>query len=737
MEWQVFLNRLTTESSTIGLLKEFSLINDDVQRLTFCAENSFINSSLDRWLLKNTPLPLIKCLQRTLKFKKSADSAFFQHLDDKAIQLYGKALKISPRSEISVLFGNRSAVLFSKGLWEHCLVDIECALKEGFSPTKQWRLYKRKGNALMKLKRYSESLLSFKTCLTLLPTDLSDERNVVEALTKSACKTDLNSTVDAIKVDSEQNNFHPVNGFDKILIKGSSSLGIGCDSMQGRYIFAKEDISCGSIIISEKPYAAVLLPPWYKTHCQHCFDKVELLFPCYECAEVVFCSPLCYSNAWAVYHRFECKKLTLMEKIGIAHLSLRIVLVSEASDLLKFSCSEYINTNSKFMGTSSKVDGFNEQGVYQADYESVYFLLTHSKCFPIEDLFQYSVAGLLLYKLLLETDYFNFHSKLQQRQLGVGSLLLRHIQQLICNAHAVTCLNAGNCSSANIIEQDQVRIATAIYPTTSLLNHSCEPTILNSFHKNQLIVKVVRDVRKGEQIYNCYGPHYRRMDYEDRRTVLWQQYFFTCSCAHCVNQQSHADSDCFICFKCKQPFTDKKNCINCGADFLKDTYISKANRCDELFMDAMRVLSVSSGNNSIEKALKIFLECSILQEQIYVAHHYLLSRSYDIIGKCYAMLSNYKAALDFVKKSICIVKMRYGDQSIEYTNEILKLTDIFMHVVDGGENVHVKEALDYVNQGLTLVRINKQPGCSDIIDLERKLDILKSIDKILLLDYVR
>lgn len=62
----------------------------------------------------------------------------------------------------------------------------------------------------------------------------------------------------------------------------------------------------------------------------------------------------------------------------------------------------------------------------------------------------------------------------------VGGLLLRHIQQLVCNAHAITTLQTTQADKENVVQlQSQVRIATAIYPTASLMNHSCDPTIIS------------------------------------------------------------------------------------------------------------------------------------------------------------------------------------------------------------------------------------------------------------------
>jgi len=96
----------------------------------------------------------------------------------------------------------------------------------------------------------------------------------------------------------------------------------------------------------------------------------------------------------------------------------------------------------------------------------------------------------------------------------VGGVLLRHTCQLVSNAHAITgivrtdaglppssasMVPAGLTSSGQLASWavvggatssgadceggtstvEQVRLATAIYPTASLMNHSCEPSIIS------------------------------------------------------------------------------------------------------------------------------------------------------------------------------------------------------------------------------------------------------------------
>ena len=67
-------------------------------------------------------------------------------------------------------------------------------------------------------------------------------------------------------------------------------------------------------------------------------------------------------------------------------------------------------------------------------------------------------------------------------EMYIGGLLLRHIQQLVCNAHAITEVQVTPSAAGEITpveETSQVRVATAIYPTASLMNHSCDPTIIS------------------------------------------------------------------------------------------------------------------------------------------------------------------------------------------------------------------------------------------------------------------
>ena len=59
----------------------------------------------------------------------------------------------------------------------------------------------------------------------------------------------------------------------------------------------------------------------------------------------------------------------------------------------------------------------------------------------------------------------------------IGCLLLHHQQQVTCNVHAITAIVSTN-NEHGVSTREQKRIASAIYPTASLLNHACDPDVI-------------------------------------------------------------------------------------------------------------------------------------------------------------------------------------------------------------------------------------------------------------------
>jgi hypothetical protein len=95
--------------------------------------------------------------------------------------------------------------------------------------------------------------------------------------------------------------------------------------------------------------------------------------------------------------------------------------------------------------------------------------------------------------------------------------------------------------------------------------HSCEPNVMSSFYKSKIIVRAIRDIDQGEEVFNCYGPHIGRHPIEHRRKILESQYHFSCHCHYCEIKPSFEETFFALkCGKCHEP-------IGCRSTMLLQT----------------------------------------------------------------------------------------------------------------------------------------------------------------------
>ena len=158
----------------------------------------------------------------------------------------------------------------------------------------------------------------------------------------------------------------------------------------------------------------------------------------------------------------------------------------------------------------------------------------------VDDLFHYSLTAYLLSEILQSTKFFQCDpwKDRDNDQLHLASILLKHIQQMICNAQTIS-ISKKNSGEDILFDYDNdqrdddddqqelsKRFASAIFPTCALMNHSCIPNIRCVFDQGYLRVYTARAIRRGEEIFNCYGPQKSFMpSNEQRQNILFEQYF--------------------------------------------------------------------------------------------------------------------------------------------------------------------------------------------------------------------
>lgn len=79
----------------------------------------------------------------------------------------------------------------------------------------------------------------------------------------------------------------------------------------------------------------------------------------------------------------------------------------------------------------------------------------------------------------------------------------------------------------------QIRVAQALYPTASLVNHACAPSAHASFRGRRIAVRATRDLPAGGRVLIAYGPQAGQQAASERRWLLRTSHAFRCACAAC------------------------------------------------------------------------------------------------------------------------------------------------------------------------------------------------------------
>ena len=167
-----------------------------------------------------------------------------------------------------------------------------------------------------------------------------------------------------------------------------------------------------------------------------------------------------------------------------------------------------------------------------------------------------------------------------------GHLLLRLLQLLPNNAHAITALPLQPSSSVDFVTNAIVQdIGSGIYATLSLFNHSCFPNVMRqNLTDHCIVVRAQRRIPNGQPIADNYSALSATMNKSDRRRHLALGYQFTCRCVECdVDTAMFADLAemppvwrCPSCHRAMQSRSDRLMC--CSAD----CSYSVAGNCPEL-----------------------------------------------------------------------------------------------------------------------------------------------------------
>lgn len=534
--YEVIYKKLKDNNNLLRISEQFSELRTNQEKIWFCWKLNCIQETLN---VKE--MFLEKSASKSAQTRAEGNKEFQNKNFLESLKLYNESVRFAPVScseqEFSMATANRSAVLFHLKKYHDCLQDIELALSHGYPESLQYKVYERQGKCFYFLHMQGQALESFNNAKSLLSlSKMSAEKsNMFEKSVDAWIKRSKESLKQNEFIKKKNFVMYPIpelsNGANLVFPSLSSKLDVSVESEKGRYIKSVEEVQVGEVLTVEKPYASVLLPENYQTHCLHCVKRVLAPVPCRQCARVCFCSQACEELAWS-YHIYECKYLDFLKACDIGKfgfLSLRVITKTTWLALKEFD-------SEKFPVGPPQEDGTPSQGIYGNTYFEIFHLVAHTEDRSTSDLFRRSIMAILLTKCLEDAGFFGQCASQQDNTdhlLCVGSHLLRMLQVLPCNAHEISEFLQ---LDKDLVNSHTVEIAAAIYATFSLFNHSCDPYVTRNFYGDTCVMRSIQTIPKGEEIADNYGYVSAVTSLKERQAELKKQYYFDCTCGACVEE---------------------------------------------------------------------------------------------------------------------------------------------------------------------------------------------------------
>ncbi|KAF7995409.1 hypothetical protein HCN44_006516 [Aphidius gifuensis] len=462
-----------------------------------------------------------------------------------AIDEYTKSVAYaSPNDdELSLAYANRSAALFKSRLYSHCLNDIEQALSNHYPDNLKAKLYARK-SICQKLSRSfddDQGKKSFQQANKWL--NKMDEKNkkFTEKLLQEY-KTTTNevhnrefgiwTTIKPVPTLKNKN---------KQLSELSGSVKLSYDDKFGWQLIATSDIEPDDVVYVHKPYAKIVLDSMKYKICSLCCKQIWSSVPCDDCPDAFYCSTTCKKIGQMEHHNYECRVIGPMMEFNMKDyffmaLRLAVKALDDADDSFELLKSNISELNNKQVKVNEK---YTRGVIDPTKFSSIYNMNTNEMVVKINkpELLRGSI--LIAYLLVTKTEFIG-------RKLtgSIGDLkddddfvfMIEFIEKLA--SLSMTNMFTIDMRLDTEVMDDSIKridIGLGISVCQSLINHSCNPNVFCRYHDDHIIAHCLQPVKKGEQIFTCYGAHFNKLTKNERQVILYDGHQFKCRCEACNN----------------------------------------------------------------------------------------------------------------------------------------------------------------------------------------------------------
>eukprot|EP01087_Luapelamoeba_hula_P004589 TRINITY_DN1452_c0_g1_i1.p1 TRINITY_DN1452_c0_g1~~TRINITY_DN1452_c0_g1_i1.p1 ORF type:complete len:743 (-),score=69.15 TRINITY_DN1452_c0_g1_i1:30-2258(-) len=617
----------------------------------------------------------------------------------------------------ALCYGNRSATEQALGKHANVIVDCDWALRHPSYPRdKRCKILQRRAASYYALGRIKRALKNMSEAQADIDQQkvsgakLSEEMCSIEkqlkssvnvataALQRKRAKRQRNKqSLQTRALQELPNNENIANAseavsmhFDNIQVNKylDSDISENSDSIsskvmsasnRGRYLVAKREIHPGEAVIEEDAYSAVLKREEELDRCHHCFMQVPLM-PCPRCAYARFCSDKCLTDA-AWYHDHECGHSFFRSMPTLVLVAVRILFRRQTERI------------QQRLALDPKLEtlGLNNNRQWKGQYDSVYSLLPHYLDHSSKDLaanvWHAVVCTQSLHRMFETLGNIDGDNKQQ-----LARRLFHHLCQLPTNVYGMFEVVSSN-KTARVSSQSQKRISEVVYPTCSLLNHSCQPNTLLNYSGRKLTIRASARIPVSSEITNCYGPD-TTTSTQDRQRTLRNTYFFLCKCVACsqnvLKHHKAAQPRCILSPECEGtlqevPGQTYLQCWHCNCTVEKTEPSAKSilqqhllARC--LYFDGTDLLEHQRDEpESINSPLALLLHCLAIRRELLAPTDIWLGSTEQQVAVAHCHFGEYQYAAPYMLNAIMIAEHHYGFHSTPVARSYKMLCTIYFN----------------------------------------------------------
>ncbi|KAF1378477.1 hypothetical protein PFLUV_G00190950 [Perca fluviatilis] len=699
-----------------------------------------------------------KDAEQAAKCRERGNSSFKTRDYTAATLHYSQGICFAPLSseQLSLCYANRSAALYHLQHYQESLDDIDRAIKNSYP-----------SHLLHKLEdRHTQ-------CLKHLSVGQKAKEDQPNPASKNHKDPDR---VKRASVDPLTIGIHP-------------KAAVGFSPEKGRHLVAAERIAAGEVILHDRPYSCVLIPGMEELkekgaeraelfgvehrRCHRCLIETLCPVPCEGCSYSRYCSTSCQRDAWEEHHRWECPLGAHLMVMGVmSQLALRVTLKAGLKNI-QMAMDPVTDEHTSCLNRES-----SDSSYYGDSYSTVFHLQHHLDHHSPGVRFLCAVTIAALYLKLSKAGSppaswdlsrpLRAKSQSSDEEGGIadwnlelwllGSAVLRHMLQLRCNAQAILMLQDTGAANSPVQSSREMCIATAVFPTLSLLNHSCCPNTSLVFSTGTSLsadfsetvpeyrstargvtvtVRAAKVISPGQEILHCYGPHNRRMATQERQRLLQEQYYFLCQCEACTLQQEGGSEgrqqrsgvggspqSGLLCGKCKGSLKKSSEARGIG-------FICSQSSCGHRMSSSEVSHNLHEIRVNLEKAVDLMererpdealtlLRRTQSQSGLILAEtHPVQGELADATARAYASMGDWNNAASHLERSAAAIGSQYGEDSIELGRQLFKLAQL--HFNGGARGL----ALSVIPKVRELLCLHRGPDCHELQELRAMEDCLQ------------